>query len=79
MPRRGTSKNAVAPFPQCPTSPFRKSQTPQIRGLRHPPESVSGLAPVNFLDAHLEAWYWVNLEEPDQHGRRTANLYRQKA
>jgi hypothetical protein len=29
MPRRGTSKNAVAASPQCPTGPFGRSQTPE--------------------------------------------------
>ena len=29
MPRRGTSKNVVAPLPQCSTGPFGRSQTPE--------------------------------------------------
>src|SRR5208337_1345321 len=36
MPRRGTSKDAVAPLPQCPTDPFGRSQTPKDGGLRQP-------------------------------------------
>jgi hypothetical protein len=36
MPRRGTSKSAVAPLPQSLTDPFGRSQTPKARRLRQP-------------------------------------------
>ena len=45
MPRRGTSKDAVAPLPQCPTGPFGRSQTPEDGGLRQPQPLIGATLP----------------------------------